>query len=261
MFYHTIDPVLFRIGPLEVRYYGIIYVLGFIIAYFMIQHLARKREMGLSKDDLSDLIFYELIGVVIGARLFYIIFDNLNYYLQKPLEVFAVWHGGLSFHGGLAGAIVAAYWFSRKKKFDLLALADIVVIPAALALALGRIGNFLNGELVGRITNAPWAVQFQGYEGFRHPSQLYESAKNFLIFGVLWYLKGKKLPKGMLFWTFTLLYSVLRFFIEFVREPDSQLGFIVFNLTMGQLLNVAMLIVALFFIFNLYKKSAKIQTA
>ncbi|MBS3125837.1 prolipoprotein diacylglyceryl transferase [Candidatus Woesearchaeota archaeon] len=261
MFYHSIDPVLFRIGPLEVRYYGIIYVLGFIIAYFMIQHLARKREMGLSKDDLSDLIFYELIGVVIGARLFYVVFYNMVYYLQKPLEVFAVWHGGLSFHGGLAGAIVAAYWFSRKKKFDLLALADIVVIPAALALALGRIGNFLNGELVGRITTVPWAVQFQGYEGFRHPSQLYESAKNFIIFGVLWYLKEKKLPKGMLFWTFTLLYSVLRFFIEFVREPDSQLGFIVFNLTMGQLLNVAMLIVALFFIFNLYKKSAKIQTA
>ena len=261
MFYHSIDPVLFRIGPLEVRYYGIIYVLGFIIAYFMIQHLARKREMGLSKDDLSDLIFYELIGVVIGARLFYVVFYNMAYYLQKPLEVFAVWHGGLSFHGGLAGAIVAAYWFSRKKKFDLLALADIVVIPAALALALGRIGNFLNGELVGRVTNVPWAVQFQGYEGFRHPSQLYESAKNFIIFGVLWYLKEKKLPKGMLFWTFTLLYSVLRFFIEFVREPDSQLGFIVFNLTMGQLLNIAMLIVALFFMFNLYKKSAKIQTA
>src|SRR3989344_2414200 len=247
MFFNNIDPVMLRLGPLEMRYYGLIYVIGFVLSYFMIYHLAKKKELGLGKEDVADLIFYELIGVIIGARLFYIIFYNFSYYFQNPLEIFALWHGGLSFHGGLTGAIAAAYVFSKRKKIDILEIADIVVIPSAIALALGRIGNFLNGELVGRITNVPWAVKFKDYEGFRHPSQLYESAKNFLIFGALWYMKDRKLRKGTLFLTFVMMYSVLRFFIEFFREPDQQLGFIIFNLTMGQILNIVMFAAAVFF--------------
>jgi len=255
MFFNNIDPVMLRLGPLEMRYYGLIYVIGFVLSYFMIYHLAKKKELGLGKEDVADLIFYELIGVIIGARLFYIIFYNFSYYFQNPLEIFALWHGGLSFHGGLTGAIAAAYVFSKRKKIDILEIADIVVIPSAIALALGRIGNFLNGELVGRITNVPWAVKFKDYEGFRHPSQLYESAKNFLIFGALWYMKDRKLRKGTLFLTFVMMYSVLRFFIEFFREPDQQLGFIIFNLTMGQILNIVMFAAAVFFMLRIYKKS------
>ena len=255
MFFNNIDPVMLRLGPLEMRYYGLIYVIGFVLSYFMIYHLAKKKELGLGKEDVADLIFYELIGVIIGARLFYIIIYNFSYYFQNPLEIFALWHGGLSFHGGLTGAIAAAYVFSKRKKIDILEIADIVVIPSAIALALGRIGNFLNGELVGRITNVPWAVKFKDYEGFRHPSQLYESAKNFLIFGALWYMKDRKLRKGTLFLTFVMMYSVLRFFIEFFREPDQQLGFIIFNLTMGQILNIVMFAAAVFFMLRIYKKS------
>lgn len=254
MFYHNIDPVLLTVFGFEIRYYGIIYVLGFVIAYFIIYHLSKERKLGLSKDDISDLILYLLIGVVVGARIFYIVFYNLKFYISSPLQIFALWLGGLSFHGGLVGAIIALYLFCRKKKLHFYDLADIVIIPTALGLALGRIGNFLNGELWGRITNVPWAVKFKGADGFRHPSQLYESAKNFLIFGVLWFIRNKKLPRGYLFWSFFVMYGTLRFFIEFVREPDPQLGFIIFDLSMGQILSSLMIIVGLFFLYKVTRK-------
>ena len=250
MFYNNINPTLLSIGPFEIRYYGIIYLTGFIIAYFMIYYLANKRELKLSKDDVADLIFYLIVGTIIGARLFYIVFYNMAYYISKPLEIFALWHGGLSFHGGLVGAVIAGYLFCRKKKIGFYELADIAVIPLAFGLFLGRIGNFINGELVGRITNAPWCVKFRDYEGCRHPSQLYESLKNLVIFFILWFIKDKKLKKGIMFWSFILMYSGLRFFIEFVREPDPQIGFI-FGLTMGQWLNIAMFVVGAYFIFKI----------
>lgn len=254
MFYHNINPALLKLGPFEIRYYGIIFVLGFILAYFIILHLVKKRDLELTKEDVADFLFYLIIGVVAGARLFYVLFYNLEFYLSNPLSIFAIWLGGLSFHGGLVGAVTAAYLFCRKKKTGFLELADIVVIPVALALALGRIGNFLNGELVGRITSVPWAVKFPGHEGFRHPSQLYESLKNLVIFISLWFLKDKKLKKGTLFFVFIIMYSVLRFFIEFFRAPDVQLGFIIFGLTMGQLLNILMFVVGLVFVFRTQKR-------
>ena len=246
VFIHNINPVLFDFtlfgAHFEVRYYGIIYMLSFIIAYFMIKYLAKQRKLGMTDDDSADLILYILIGVVAGARIFYIVFYNLPYYFQNPLEMVAVWHGGLSFHGGLVGAAVAGWYFCRKKKLSFYKLADIAVIPAAIGLALGRIGNFMNGEVYGRITDLPWAVKFTGADGFRHPSQLYESLKNVLIFATLWGIKDKKLPDGFLFWTFVTMYGLLRFTIEFWREPDAQLGFIFGNLTMGQLLTLPMFV-------------------
>jgi phosphatidylglycerol:prolipoprotein diacylglycerol transferase len=167
---------------------------------------------------------------------------NPKYFLAHPLDIFAIWHGGLSFHGGFIGSIVATLIFCKKKKVSFLELGDIIVIPLSIALALGRIGNFLNGELYGRVTNLTWAVKFKGAEGFRHPSQIYESLKNLFIFSVLWTLNKKNLPKGYLFSIFILMYSSLRFFVEFVRVPDSQLGFIIFGLSMGQVLSVIMFI-------------------
>src|SRR3989344_9158447 len=134
MFYHNINPVLLKIGPFEIRYYGIIFVLGFVIAYFMLIHLAKKRELRLTKDDISDFLLYEIIGVVLGARLFYVLIYNLKFYLANPLNIFAVWQGGLSFHGGLLGAVIAGILFCRKKKIDFYELADIVVMPLALGL-------------------------------------------------------------------------------------------------------------------------------
>src|SRR3989338_5485905 len=161
MFYNNINPALFHIGPFEIRYYGIIYALGFILAYFFVYHLAKKRNLNLTKDDVADLIFYLIIGTVAGARLFEIIFYEPAYYLANPLEMPAIWHGGLSFHGGLVGAILAAVLFCKKKKVHFYDLADIVVIPLAFALFLGRIANFINGEIVGRVTNLPWCVKFR----------------------------------------------------------------------------------------------------
>ncbi len=250
MFYNNIDPVLLRLGSLEIRYYGLFYLFGFIIAYFLIKKLAKERDLKLNEDDISDLLLGIIIGVVLGARLFYILFYNLNYYLQQPFEMFAIWHGGLSFHGGLVGAAIACYYFSKKKNIEFYDLADIIVIPASIGLALGRIGNFTNGELYGRITNLPWGVKFKDASGFRHPSQIYESIKNLIIFATLWNLRHKKLPRGFLFWTFVTMYGALRFLIEFVREPDPQLGFIFGPLTMGQLLTLPMFVIGLVMLFK-----------
>src|SRR3989344_5052686 len=176
MFYHNINPVLFSIGSLEIRWYGIIFVIGFLIAYFMIGYLAKRKALNLTKDDTADLLFYLVIGILIGARAFYVFIYNAGYYISNPLESLMFWHGGLSFHGGLVGAVIAAWIFCRKKKLSMLELGDIIVIPLAIGLCLGRIANFINGELVGMVTNLPWCVNFKGYEGCRHPSQLYESA-------------------------------------------------------------------------------------
>jgi|TARA_B100001964_G_scaffold244791_1_gene327923 phosphatidylglycerol:prolipoprotein diacylglycerol transferase len=254
MFIHNIDPVLLSIGPFEIRYYGLFYVIGFIMAYFLLNHLAKKKELSINKDDIADLLLYVIIGNVLGARIFYVFIYNLPYYLANPFEIIAVWHGGLSFHGALIGAVIAVFYFCKRKKVDFYEIADISVIPLALGLALGRLGNFINGELYGRISEVPWAVKFPGVEGFRHPSQLYESFKNLLIFFALWTIKDKKLPKGFLFWLFVIMYSVLRFIIEFFRQPDPQIGFIFGFLTMGQLLNIIMFAVGIFFIYRVSKK-------
>ena len=245
MFYLDINPVLFKIGALEVRYYGIIWLLGFVIAYFLVKHLVKKKDINLSVDDIDYLFLLLLISGIVGARLFYILVYNFSFYLRHPIDIIAVWHGGLSFHGGFIGGIAALLFFCRKKKFDFFELADILVIPLAFGLFLGRIGNFINGELVGRETNVPWCVNFKGHSGCRHPSQLYESGKNILIFSMLWILKNREYKKGTLFAAFIILYSSLRFFIEFFRAPDPQLGFLVFGLTMGQILNIAMLMIGL----------------
>ncbi len=246
MFYNNINPTLFELGPFEIRYYGIIYVLGFVIAYFFINYLAEERKLELGKDDVMDLLFYLIIGTVLGARLFEIFAYNLEYYMANPFEMIAIWNGGLSFHGGLIGAIIAVFLYCNKRKIGFYELADILVIPLAFALFLGRIGNFINGELVGRVTDVPWCVKFRNYSGCRHPSQLYESSKNLFMFFVLWNIRNKKLKKGVMFWSFVLMYSTLRFFIEFFRAPDSQIGFIL-RLTMGQWLNIVMFIVGIYF--------------
>ena len=255
MFYHNINPVLLSIGPFEIRYYGLIFVLGFVIAYFMLNYLAKKRQLNLTKEDISDFLLYIIIGTVAGARIFYVFIYNLNFYVANPLQIFAVWQGGLSFHGGLIGAIFAAIIFAKKKKIDFYDLADISVIPLALGLALGRIGNFTNGELFGRITNVPWAFKFPDAEGFRHPSQLYASLKNLLNFTVLWNLKNYNFPKGFIFWSFITMYAFLRFIVEFFREPDPQLGFFFGILSMGQILSIIMFPIGLYFLFKLYKKN------
>ncbi|MBI2653716.1 prolipoprotein diacylglyceryl transferase [Candidatus Woesearchaeota archaeon] len=261
MFYPNINPVLLEFGPLQIRYYGLFYALGFIIAYFLISYLAKIKQLNLTKDDIADFMMYEIIGIVLGARLIYVIVYNPLFYLQNPLEAFAIWHGGLSFHGGLTGAIVAGYLFCKKKKIEFYDLADIAVVPIAAGLALGRIGNFINAELYGRITEVPWCIDYSKNQfvqnlpsGCRHPSQIYSSIKNLAIFAALWVLKGKKLPKGFLFWSFVTLYGLFRTIVEFFRQPDEQIGFLFNYFTMGQLLSFPLFLLGIYMLFRLKKK-------
>jgi len=255
MFIHNIDPILLSIGPFQIRYYGLFWLIGFVMAYFLLIHLAKRKELSVTKDDIADLLLYTIIGTIFGARIFYIFAYNLPFYLSNPFEMLAIWHGGLSFHGGLIGAVIAGFIYTKKKKINFYDIADIVVIPLALGLALGRIGNFINGELYGRITDVPWAVKFPDADGFRHPSQIYESIKNIIIFFALWAIKNKNLPKGFMFWLFVVIYSALRFVVEFFRQPDEQLGFILGALTMGQVLSIVMFAAGLFFIYKVSKNS------
>lgn|SRR3989338_5876643 len=260
MLFHNINPVLLELGPLQIRYYGLFYALGFVIAYFLIYYLAKRKQLPLSKDDVADLLFYEIIGIVLGARLAYVIVYNFAFYIRNPFEIFAVWHGGLSFHGGLAGGILALFMFCRKKRIHFYDLADIIVLPVALGLALGRIGNFINGELYGRITDAPWCIDYSKNqyiadipEGCRHPSQIYASMKNLTIFAILWLIKDKMLPRGVIFWSFVSLYGLFRTLVEFFRQPDEQVGFIFKYFSMGQLLSIPLFILGAYMIFRLKK--------
>jgi phosphatidylglycerol:prolipoprotein diacylglycerol transferase len=241
MFYNNIDPVLINIGGLEIRYYGVLFVAGLIISYFLVSYLVKKRGTNLKPGEVEELFVYAIVGIIVGSRLFHVFVYNYAYYASRPLEIFAVWQGGLAFHGGLIGLIAAGYVFCRKKGVSFYEVADIVAIPAAIGLGLGRISNFINSELYGKITTVPWAVKFQGVDGFRHPSQLYEAAKNFFIFGVLWSLKSKILPRGFIFWLFITLYGALRFAIEFYKETET----FFLGLSLGQILSAAMLITGL----------------
>jgi len=251
MFIHNINPTLFKIGTLEIRYYGIIYALGFIIAYFMLIHISKIKNIKLTKDDIADYIFYLILGTIIGARLSFILY-NIPYFLNNPLEIIAIWKGGLIFLGGFVGAILAGTLFLKKKKIPFYQLADITVIPLALALALGRIANFINGELVGTVTKVPWAVKFPLYEGFRHPVQLYNSLALLMIFGILWYLKDKNIKKGTLFWLFLSLYSLERFILGFFKAADEK-GLIL-ALTIEQLTYIVTFIIGSLFLYKINKK-------
>ncbi len=238
MFYNNIDPVLAHLGIFEIRYYGLIFAAGLIISFFLINYLARKKGLDLKPVDVEEFFIYSIIGLVVGARLAHAFVYNPAYYLANPAEVFAVWNGGLAFHGGLVGLLAAGLFFCKKKKIHFYDLADIVVIPVALALALGRIGNYTNSELYGKVTGLPWGVKFEGVDGFRHPTQIYEAAKNLFIFSVLWLLNSRNLPRGFVFWTFIALYGALRFSLEFYRaEEVTYLG-----LSLGQFFSAAMLI-------------------
>jgi len=245
MFYHNINPVLFSILGLDIRYYGLFYVIGFIIVYFFMKYLAKERKLGLSKDEILDFLFYILIGGLIGARIGYVI-SHFSNYSGNLVSAFYIWQGGLAFYGGLIGALLVALFFCKKKNINFYKIADIVVIPLALAMALVRIANFINGELYGRITDVWWAVKFKGVEGFRHPYQIYASIKNLFIFFVLFLMKGKKHKDGFLFWLFVTLYGGLRFLVEFYRE----FSYYFFGLSFTQILSIIIFLIGLYFVYK-----------
>lgn len=240
-----LDPIVFSIGPLAVRWYGLAYVAGFIVAGLILRSLNRRWEVGLTDDDVLDLVLVGVVGLVLGARLGYVLFYGAGRYWSDPASILAFWDGGMSFHGGLIGILLAGWWFAKRKGIAVLRLYDMAV-GAPLGILFGRLANFINGELWGRPTDVPWGVVFPDAPGSapRHPSQLYEALlEGLVLFLVLWALSRRKRGDGLIIGTLVGLYGVFRLVIEFFREPDVQLGYILGPLTMGQLLTVPMVLV------------------
>lgn len=240
----NIDPVIVKIGPLSLRWYGMMYLAGFAASYLLVGYQLKKKKIAAAVKEVDSLYSYLVLGLIVGARLGYVLFYDLGEYLANPLEIFAVWHGGMSFHGGLIGSVVAGILFSRRYRVNFWQMADVVIVTAPIGLGLGRIGNFINGELYGRVTDVPWGMVFPaGGPLPRHPSQLYESLlEGVVLFGILWSIKDRNLKPGVLLSIFLILYGVFRFIVEYFREPDPQLGFVLGPLSMGQVLSAGVVL-------------------
>ncbi len=250
--YPEIDPIALTVGPVQVHWYGIMYLLGFGIGWGFL--LCRRGTLGLSPEGVGDLVFAAIIGVIAGGRLGYVLFYQPGYYLQRPLEIAAVWDGGMSFHGGLVGLVLAGVWFARWRGLRLLDLADQLSRIAPVGLGLGRIGNFINGELWGRPADPelPWAMVFPHVDSLpRHPSQLYEALLEGLVLFLLVWLGGRRLHRcGQTFGLFLAGYGAIRFAVEYFRAPDPQLGLLVAGLSMGQLLSVPLVGIGLWLLWR-----------
>ena len=241
--YPALDPIALRLGPLSIRWYGLAYVVGFLGAWLVIRNLNQRWQVGLTLDDQLTIILGSVIGVLVGGRLGYVLFYNLAYYAAHPLAVLAVWDGGMSFHGGLAGIIVAGLVLARMLRVPFWTLADLAAVGTPIGLLLGRLANFVNAELWGRVTTVPWGVVFPGAGPLpRHPSQIYEALlEGVVLLVILWALSRKARPQGFLFGVLLTGYGVARILVEFFREPDVQIGFLFGGVTMGQLLTVPVL--------------------
>jgi phosphatidylglycerol:prolipoprotein diacylglycerol transferase len=250
MTYPEIDPIIFSLGPLHVRWYGLMYVLGFLASYYLVRRQIRKFKYQQLADHFENLNLVLILGVVIGGRLGYVLFYNLPYYLEHPLEIFATWSGGMSFHGACLALIFGGWIFCRKNNIDFWKSADIYTATLPIGLGLGRIGNFINGELYGRVTDVPWGMVFPGGGPLpRHPSQLYQSfLEGFVLFVILWsvhkkpWQENRYWPHGSVIAMFLIGYGCLRIVVEYFREPDQQVGYLFGLITMGQLLSGFMVV-------------------
>ncbi len=247
------DPVALRIGPLAIRWYGLMYVVGFAAAWFLGNWRAKRPWSPVSQGQFSDLLTWALVGLLLGGRLGYVLFYNLGWFLRHPLDILAFWQGGMSFHGGLIGVACAISLYSWRHGLHPLAVGDFSVPLAAPGLLAGRLGNFINSELWGRPSDVPWAVVFPDPAAGgvpRHPSQLYEALlEGLALFVIVWLYSGKPRPRGAVSGMFLLLYGLFRFLAEFFRQPDVQLGFVALDwMTMGQILCLPMMIVGVWLI-------------
>ena len=247
--YQSLDPVALSVGPITIYWYGVAYVVGAAICGVMMWRTQRRWGLNITQDDLMMVVFGAVIGLVIGARLFYVVFYGGGYYWSHPLEIFMTNHGGMSFHGGLVGGILGGIIVCRAYKLSAWTMADLAIIGVPIALCLGRCANFVNGELWGKPTDLPWGVVFGGAAGDmpRHPSQLYEAfLEGIVLFTILYVLSRRKppLPQGAYMGVFVLGYGIVRFLVEFVRVPDAQLGYLFGGvITMGQLLSLPLVFI------------------
>lgn len=251
----VVDPVALPLGPISIRWYALAYVAGILIGWWLAARLVTREALfGAARPptrrDLDDLILWIALGIVLGGRIVFVLFYNLPYYIENPIEIPQVWHGGMAFHGGAAGIALAAYLFARTRSLSFLTLMDVVAAVAPVGIFFGRIANFVNDELWGRVTDVPWAVLFPrgGYLP-RHPSQLYEAVlEGLVLFLVLMWLVHRRralATPGLVTGVFVLGYGIARFIVEFFREPDPQLGYLAFGLTMGQILSAPMILAGL----------------
>lgn len=249
-----ISPIIFSVGPLAIRWYSMAYLFGIVAGWFLIIRNVKKYDLGLTKTNIEDLVFYLTLGIVVGGRVGYVLFYGGDAFWQNPLQVFAVWKGGMSFHGGVLGVIGAVYLFSRKINYKFLGLTDLIVLYAPIGIFCGRIANFINDELWGRISDVPWAVKFPngGYLP-RHPSQLYEAFFEgivmFIILNLLWQSAWVRKRSGFVSALFVALYGIFRMVMEQFREPDAQMGFFFNYFTMGQILSLPLVILGVVVIY------------
>ena len=244
MFTNNFDPVAFQVFSLEIRWYSLAYIMGILLGWLYCKKKLIKDQHLLNLFD--DFITYLIIGIIVGGRIGYTLFYNLKYYLENPIEIFMLWNGGMSFHGGLIGVLVASIFFSKKHKINQFILLDLVSLSAPIGIFFGRVSNFINSELYGRPTDLYWSVKFILIDNIkRHPSQLYEAFfEGIVLFFVLRYFFKRSYTKipGQISGLFLIFYSLFRFVMEFFRSPDPQIGFLILNLTLGQIISILFLI-------------------
>ena len=253
-----IDPIAIQLGPVAIHWYGLMYLLGFAAVWLLGRRRIQQGRTDFTLRDLEDIIFYSIVGVVVGGRLGYALIYKPGYYLSHPLEILYIWEGGMSFHGGLIGVLLVWVWFARSRGRHFLEIGDFIAPMIPLGLAAGRWGNFVNGELWGRPTDLPWGMVFPWVDNLaRHPSQLYQMGlEGILLFVFLWWYSSKPRQRGQVSAMFLIGYGVARFLVEFTREPDDFLGLLAGGLSMGQLLSIPMILVGALILWRSARRSS-----